>query len=69
VDGDVRFVSVMTDFMAVASYNFSEIEEAYTEMINKVGSQTYYFVQLWRIYHAFMNLTILLLSLMGFAGT
>ena len=35
VDGDVRFVSVMTDFMAVASYNFSEIEEAYTEMINK----------------------------------
>ena len=69
VDGDVRFVSVMTDFVAVASYNFSEIEEAYTEMINKVGSQTYYFVQLWRIYHAFMNLTILLLSLMGFAGT
>ena len=40
MDGDVRFVSVMTDFVAVASYNFSEIEEAYTEMINKVGSQT-----------------------------
>lgn len=34
--GKVRFVSVMTDFVAVASYNVSEIEEAYTEMINKV---------------------------------
>ncbi|CAG2221784.1 DAAM [Mytilus edulis] len=33
--GKVRFVSVMTDFVAVASYNVSEIEEAYTEMINK----------------------------------
>ncbi|CAC5408875.1 DAAM [Mytilus coruscus] len=33
--GKVRFVSVMTDFVAVASYNFSEIEEAYTEMTNK----------------------------------
>ena len=32
----MKFVSVMTDFVAVASYNFSEIEEAYIEMISKV---------------------------------
>ncbi|KAK3092739.1 hypothetical protein FSP39_006760 [Pinctada imbricata] len=33
-DGE-RFISVMTDFHNVASYNFSEIEEARTEMIQK----------------------------------
>lgn len=34
-DRNVKFVSVMTDFVAVASYNFSEIEEAYSEMVKK----------------------------------
>lgn len=32
-----KFVSVMGDFVTLASYNFSEIEEAYTEMKHKVG--------------------------------
>ncbi|KAL4238139.1 Dishevelled associated activator of morphogenesis 2 [Mactra antiquata] len=33
-DGD-RFVSVMSQFATVASYNFSEVEESYTEMKQK----------------------------------
>ena len=31
-----KFVPVMTDFITVATYNFSEVEEAYVEMKQKV---------------------------------
>ncbi|XP_064600215.1 disheveled-associated activator of morphogenesis 1-like [Liolophura sinensis] len=35
-----KFVSVMGDFVTLASYNFSEIEEAYTEMKHKFETVT-----------------------------
>ena len=37
-----RFVTVMQDFCTVASYNFIEVEEAYTEMREKVRSMEWY---------------------------
>ena len=36
IPGD-RFVSVMTQFATVASYNFSEVEETYGDMKKKVS--------------------------------
>lgn len=32
-----KFVSVMSDFLSVAAYNFSEVEEHVTEMRERVG--------------------------------
>ena len=39
-----RFITVMTDYHNVAAYNFSEIEEARTEVKQKVSQSIYLLV-------------------------